>query len=250
MSTVETSKLEHPEISNSKINEDGDQIQGYIHLDDGEHIYFQSSGLRGLYDTNIDKQTSVVLLHGKKYSSQTWNQNKTLQHLLKYKYGNIAFDMPGYGNSSGKPQDFDNANIEWIIQCLTKLNITKDIVLIMPSMSGLYGLQWIFNNDYNKWLNGIIPIAPAFCDEYDKNMYKGLYLPTCIVYGENDETGLHRVSNEYLMEIPECKVNMIENGPHACYLKSYKEEFHEIMIKFLDEIESLKQCEEQQVISE
>ena len=83
MSTMlEVPKLEHPEISNGKISEDGDHMQGYLHLDDGEHIYFQSSGLYGLYDKNINKKTNVVLLHGKKYSSQTWDQNGPLPYLL------------------------------------------------------------------------------------------------------------------------------------------------------------------------
>eukprot|EP01084_Bolivina_argentea_P057860 105672_1 len=229
--------VNHPTFEHS------DHIQGYMHLNDGEHIYFQSSGLKGLYEENIDKQ-SVVLLHGKKYHSQTWNQNETLQYLLKNKYGNIAFDMPGYGNSSGKTHDFGNANIEWIIQCLEKLKLKENIVLIMPSMSGLYGLQWIFDDTYSKYLSGIIPIAPAFCDEYNEELYKKVTVPTCIVYGENDETGLHHISNKYLMQIPNHKQNMIEGAPHACYLKSNADEFHKIMIDFVNELENVKLCEQ------
>eukprot|EP01084_Bolivina_argentea_P057859 105671_1 len=235
--TISTIKLQHPEVSNGKISKDGDHIQGYLHLDDGEHIYFQSSGLTGLYGENITKQTSVILLHGKKYHSQTWNQNETLQHLLKYQYGNIAFDMPGYGNSSGRLHNFDNANIDWIIQCLNKLKLTENIVLVIPSMSGIYGLQWLFDSKYSQYLSGIITIAPAFCDKYDEELYKKVNTPTCIVYGENDETGLHDISNKYLMQIPNYKEFMIENGPHACYLKTNAQKFHEIMIDFMDELE-------------
>ena len=68
-------------------------------------------------------------------------------------------------------------------------------------------------------------------------MYRNADIPCCIVYGEKDETGLHQISNEYLMEIPNCKVHMIENGPHACYLKQHNTTFHKIMLDFLNEID-------------
>merc|ERR1712228_462113 len=184
----------------------------------------------------LKKETSVVLLHGKKYHSQTWHQNKTLQHLLRNKYGNIAFDMPGYGNSSGKRHDSNDANIEWIVECLEKLELTQNIVLIMPSQSGLYGLKWIFDDTYSRYLSGVISIAPAFCDEYDMNQFKGTHIPTCVVYGEHDETGLHTISNEYLLEIPNRREHQMDGAPHACYLKSNAKKFHKIMIDFLDEI--------------
>eukprot|EP01083_Nonionella_stella_P301311 1032966_1 len=233
-----TQLLQHPEISNGKISKDGDHIQGYMHLSDGEHIYFQSSGLRGLYEERVKKETSVVLLHGQKYHSQTWNQNGTLKYLFDNKYGNIAFDMKGYGNSSGKRETFENANMDWIIQCLDKLGVNRNIVLIMPSMSGLYGLQWMFNTKYSTYLSGIIPIAPAFCAQYDKELFKTIDIPTCIVYGENDETGLHNESNSCFVQIPKHKQFMIANAPHACYLKSNANEFHDIMLNFIDELEN------------
>lgn len=235
-SSIVVPTIEHPAISNAKINKEGDHMQGYIHLSNSEHIYFQSSGLRGLYEDNIKKDTSVVLLHGKKYHSQTWHQNRTLQYLLRNKYGNIAFDQPGYGNSSGKRHDAEDATIEWLIECLDKLELTQNIVLIMPSMSGLYGLQWIFDDVYSKYLSGLITLAPAFCDEYDVNQFKGTHIPTCVIYGEHDETGLHRISNEKLLQIPNRREHQIDGAPHACYLKSNAKEFHKLMIGFLDEV--------------
>ena len=147
--------------------------------------------------------------------------------------------MPGYGNSNGRADNFKQANIEWIIQCLDKLELNKNIVLIMPSMSGIYGLKWMFDTEYNKYLHGVISIAPAFCDEFDKQKYQQLSIPTCIIYGQRDETGLHNISNAYLSEIPNSEQFMIEDGAHACYLKSNAKQFHQIMIDFLDRIENM-----------
>merc|ERR1712154_513684 len=89
---------------------------------------------------------------------------------------------------------------------------------------------------HSRYLSGVITIAPAFCDNYDANQFKSTHMPSCIVYGENDETGLHTTSNEYLLQIPNRREHQMDGAPHACYLKSNAKKFHKIMIDFLDEI--------------
>jgi pimeloyl-ACP methyl ester carboxylesterase len=167
---------------------------------------------------------SVLLLHGAKFSAETWRALGTLTHLAEAGYHVIALDLPGFGKS--EDWRFDRAH--FLERLLAELGIGKPVVLA-PSMSGTVTFPVLEGRP--ELVSGFIGVAPAGAQRYAARV-KGNPVPTLIVWGDRDtvfpvsRAGLLAASFEH------ATVVILEGARHPCYLDE-PARFHDAVLKFL-----------------
>ncbi|KAM3914168.1 putative protein-lysine deacylase ABHD14B [Leptodactylus fuscus] len=173
----------------------------------------------------------VLLLHGIRFSSQTWMDLGTLQKLAAAGHRAIAIDLPGLGCSSdakapsplGEP-----APPGFIQEVLDSLNMVP-AAIISPSLSGMYSLPFVLNNPQS--VAAYVPVAPICTDKFTAQDYGRVQFPALIVYGDGDEQ-LGEVSVRNLKNLPNSHVFCMEGAGHACYLDD-PETWHHRLLQFL-----------------
>lgn len=180
----------------------------------GSRIHFLEAG-RG---------ETVLLLHGMRYSAQTWRELGTLELLARQGYRAIALDLPGFGESEAS-----DSPREHFLASLLPLIADRPVVVVSPSMSGLYAFPLLVRRA--SFVAGFVPIAPAGLDEHlDK--IRGLELPALVLWGENDTVVAAKVSRSLAEALPNSRRLEIGDAGHACYLDQ-PETFHRELLLFL-----------------
>jgi len=180
-----------------------------------------------IFVTNLkgsdDTRKKVILLHGMKFTSQTWKSIDTYAELEKAGFKVYAIDLPGYGKS----EPLGSSRKEDILEEVFKqLNIEKAIV-VSPSMSGMFSIPFVLNNP--RLVSGFVPVAPVIERGYSKEQFSACSVPSLIVYGENDKFAMDK--NKLLINIQSSKLKMIPNAGHPCYLDDPRL-FHNFFINF------------------
>ncbi|KAM9096876.1 protein ABHD14A [Sarcophilus harrisii] len=174
----------------------------------------------------------VVLLHGKAFTSHIWQQLGTLEILSRRGYRAIALDLPGFGNSFPLPAARTEAGrADLLHQVLQDLKV-KNLVLVSPSLSGLYSLPFLMRT--HQQLCGFVPIAPTFTENYTYKQFSAIKTPTLIVYGALDK-GLAQESLHKLQYLPNHSTVKLQDAGHACYLHQ-PHDFHDALLTFLDKL--------------
>mmetsp|Transcript_29116 Transcript_29116/g.38294 ORF Transcript_29116/g.38294 Transcript_29116/m.38294 type:complete len:218 (+) Transcript_29116:81-734(+) len=169
---------------------------------------------------------TVLLLHGARFSSETWEELGTLQIIANAGITAVAVDLPGYGKTTGASYQDD----EFLQTLMSKLGIS-DPVLLTASMSGKFAIPFLMQHPEE--LSGLVTIAPVSVSSYTVEQYQAVTVKTLIVYGEMDRMG--NASAGLLSKIPDHTVVMIPKGSHPCYLDN-PEMFHEALSAFLGSI--------------
>ncbi|XP_072506469.1 protein ABHD14A [Notamacropus eugenii] len=174
----------------------------------------------------------VVLLHGKAFTSHIWQQLGTLEKLSRRGYRAIALDLPGFGNSFPSPAARTEAGrADLLDQVLQDLKVKKP-VLVSPSLSGHYALPFLMRAHGR--LNGFVPIAPTFTENYTQKQFSDIKTPTLILYGALDK-GLAQESLQKLRHLPNHSTVKLQDAGHACYLHQ-PHDFHDALLTFLDKL--------------
>jgi len=178
-----------------------------------KHVEVDGSQLFYLETGELNTKGDVLLLHGMRFSSQTWWDLKTMEKLAQWGYHAVAVDLPEYGKS--KDSKAPTSTAHYLLSAIQALKLKKPTV-ISPSMSGMYSLPFLhqFGNEH---LTGYIPIAPITTEQYTKEQYENITVPTYIVYGSNDER-LGDPSYQNLKQIPRSEQKLMIDAGHACYL--------------------------------
>lgn len=177
-------------------------------------------------------RVDVVLLHGKAFSSRTWEQLGTLQLLSQRGYRAVAIDLPGFGSSApSKEASTEAGRAELLERVLRDLEV-KNAVLVSPSLSGRYALPFLVRGHHQ--LRGFVPIAPAATESYTREQFRAVKTPTLILYGELDHN-LARESLRQLRHLPNHTVVKLRAAGHACYLQK-PQDFHLALLAFLDRL--------------
>lgn len=171
---------------------------------------------------------SVLLLHGRAFSSETWEKLETLHTLAALGHRAIAVDLPGYGNTKEK---FSGNNAVFLVSLFNALSL-KDAhpVLVSPSMSGEYSV--VFLKDHSNMISGYVPVAPVATNSVPHSELQKVQVPTLIVYGSEDNTGLAETSLKNLQVLPNSREIKIEGAGHPAYLNQ-PAVFHKLMHNFL-----------------
>lgn len=170
------------------------------------------------------KGLPVLLLHGARFSSETWKSIDTLNVLASAGFHVIALDLPGYGRSEVSPLEPE----VFLAEAMTALGI-ESAAVVSPSMSGQYSFPLVIRAPEK--VAGFIPVAPAGSDRYLR-LLKKVKVKTLIVWGEKDEIIPMEKSDALAAVLEDSKRVILKGAGHPCYLDS-PEEFHRELLSFL-----------------
>ncbi|XP_009637637.1 protein ABHD14B isoform X1 [Egretta garzetta] len=178
---------------------------------------------------------TVLLLHGIRFSSDTWLQLRTLATLAENGYRAVAIDLPGLGRSKDAvaPAPVGQPAPGAFLKAVSEALCLGPAVVISPSLSGMYSLPFLFQ--HNHLLKAYVPVAPICTEKFTVEQYAQIKTRTLIVYGDQDaELGQASLNN--LQHLPEHRVLVLQGAGHACYLDK-PNEWHRGLLAFLQQLE-------------
>jgi len=185
----------------------------------GRELHYLEAGERGA--------TTMLLLHGARFNSDTWRKLGTIDKLTAAGYYVVALDLPGFGRSQSVDIDRD----ELLVTIMDALAIDKAVV-VSPSMSGTFSFPLVIRATDR--VLGFVPVAPAGIDAHVKALRK-VSVPTLVVWGENDQVIPLEESVALTAAIADSRRVVLRGASHPCYLDS-PDEFHRELIAFADSL--------------
>jgi pimeloyl-ACP methyl ester carboxylesterase len=170
---------------------------------------------------------AVLLLHGGRFSSATWEELGTLAVLARAGYRTLAIDLPGFGRS--QPSALSRA--DFLAGALDELGCER-AVIVSPSMSGTFSLP-LLARERGRFA-GFVPVAPAGIEDFAPQD-EGPAVPVLIVWGEEDETFPVAGAEILAAKLSGARVEVLPGASHPCYLDA-PERFHELLLGFLAEV--------------
>ncbi|XP_021567888.1 protein ABHD14B isoform X1 [Carlito syrichta] len=122
---------------------------------------------------------SVLLLHGIRFSSETWQNLGTLQRLAQAGYRTVAIDLPGLGRSKEAAAPVPIGELvpgTFLAAVVDALELGPPVV-ISPSLSGMYSLPFL--TAPGSQLRGYVPVAPICTDKISAASYANVKVPLC-----------------------------------------------------------------------
>jgi abhydrolase domain-containing protein 14 len=172
-------------------------------------------------------ERQVVLLHGKSFSTETWQKIDTLGVLAATGFSAIALDLPGYGKSAPAAHPAETL----LAAILDDLEIEK-IILVAPSFSGWYAFPFLFAHPAH--ILGFVGVAPRGITTYQAEL-NGIAAPVLAVWGENDDLIPLKNADLLVNAVANGRKVIIPGGSHAPYL-SDPERFHRELCDFCNSI--------------
>lgn len=171
----------------------------------------------------------VLLLHGARFTAETWKDVGTLVALAEAGFNAIAIDLPGHGKS---PYSTVTSNDDLMLAIISAFELTKP-TLISPSMSGKYSLSLL--QIHPSAISRFIPVAPVFFDGFNPSKLPS-GMPTLVVWGSEDLPGEER-SKILLGAMKNSEPFKIPGAEHACYLEEEDAKvFNTGVVHFLSKI--------------
>jgi pimeloyl-ACP methyl ester carboxylesterase len=175
-------------------------------------------------ESGSSSSPTVLLLHGARYSSDTWKSLGTLERVAKAGYHVLALDLPGYGASEVSPLEPEG----FLSEAMTALGVEKAVV-VSPSMSGQFSFPLLV--DSPERVAAFVPVAPAGSERYLSRLRK-VKVPTLVIWGEKDTIIPVEKSDALAAAIEDAKRVILQGAGHSCYLDR-PEEFHRALLEFL-----------------
>ena len=168
----------------------------------------------------------LLLLHGGRFSSETWRELGSLEHFAQNGYLVIAPDLPGFGRTPSNPL----SNEEFLAAFLNARGLAA-VALLSPSMSGGFSLPFVASHPER--VTAFFPVAPAgverFADQLRDNS-----TPTLVLWGSEDRVfdvdGAARLAALFAS----AQVHIFEGASHPCYLDQ-PDAFQRVVLGFLNE---------------
>ena len=166
---------------------------------------------------------TVLLLHGARFTSETWRELGTLEALSSAGLRVIAVDLPGFGESPRVSLEPG----EVLLRIVEKLG-GRPVVIVSPSMSGGSSLPLVL--EHPELVLGYVPIAPAGIDRYRSRLSE-IRVPTWIMWGSADAVFPLALGQVMAESIVDSQLSVFEGAPHPCYLED-PDRFHAEVIAF------------------
>lgn len=209
--------------------------------------------------TDANSTANVLLLHGQAFSSATWMELGTIQHLAAMGYAVAAVDLPGFGKTPAKAGLDKALFLEQLMYALSFK--PQGTVIVSPSMSGSFSIPFL--NKHPNLLKGYVPVAPVgadllksppskACGEPPKksSITHPLLLrhapsvlpdlscyatPTLVVFGEK-ESSAFLYGCALLSSMPRAATHMIPNARHPAYLDD-PQRWHTLLYNFIEALQ-------------
>ncbi|XP_025901890.1 protein ABHD14B-like [Nothoprocta perdicaria] len=197
---------------------------------DGQSLFYREAAPDG-----PGARLAVLLLHGIRFSSDTWLQLQTLATLARAGYRAVAIDLPGLGRSKDAvaPAPVGQPAPGAFLKAVWEALGLGAAVLVSPSLSGMYSLPFLL--EHSALLKAYVPVAPICTEKFLPEQYARIKTPTLIVYGEQDAE-LGQASLDKLRHLPAHRVLVLQGAGHACYLDK-PDEWHRGLLAFLQQLE-------------
>ncbi len=165
----------------------------------------------------------VLLLHGGRFSSATWEESGTLAHLGGAGLRAVAIDCPGFGESEAN----DLEPVPFLGALLDRLALDR-VVLVSPSMSGRFSLPFVVARPER--LRGYVPVAPAWIDEHGDAL-DGSSVRTLVVWGTEDDVFPVEEAAPFAARFEDAETLLLEGASHPAYLDR-PDAFHAALVRF------------------
>lgn len=169
----------------------------------------------------------VLLLHGGRFSSETWRQLGTLEALAGSGLRVMALDLPGYGASEASTLPRE----ELLTRVVSSLG-TRRVLLVSPSMSGSYSLPFVL--EHSEQVLGYVPISPVGLESYGARLGE-IECETLVMWGSGDQVFPLEKGELLARSVEGARLSVFEGASHPCYLDD-PERFHAELIAFAREL--------------
>jgi len=166
----------------------------------------------------------VLLLHGQRFTSETWRELGTLDLLVRQGYRVLALDLPGYGQSEAAALPREE-----FLAALVPLLFERPVVVVSPSMSGSFSLPLVARRP--SYVAGFVPVAPGAIDQNLESL-RGSKVPALIIWGEKDTVISPKKADLLARTMSASRKVILPGASHPCYLDK-PIEFHRELLQFL-----------------
>jgi abhydrolase domain-containing protein 14 len=183
---------------------------------------------------------TVVLFHGFSFSLGDWEKTGTLNELKSHSLPYLAVDLPrGKATKSQRKEMAEMKNYVPVLENLFRsagIDLSRSkLIIVGPSMGGAFALTYALEKPDQ--VSGLVLIAPSLAG-IDRDRLEDLNIPVLLVWGEKDTVfPLEEKGRELKQILPQAKLLIIKGARHPAYLDR-PEEFHELLIDFIDEVAS------------
>ena len=167
---------------------------------------------------------SVLLLHGARFDSGTWQELGTLDALSEAGLRAVAIDLPGYGRSKALRAD----PATFLANLLPQLGIGRPVV-VSPSMSGKWSFPLV--GAHPSLVSGFVPVAPAGTPGFARRK-ESSPVPTLVIWGEADRVFPASQASLLAGAFERSRVVILPGARHPAYLDD-KTTFHRELISFV-----------------
>lgn len=165
---------------------------------------------------------TVLLLHGGRFSSQTWHDLGTLDRLAEAGLKVVAIDLPGYGASTAGDADSET----FLAALIETLSLQRPVV-VSPSMSGRFAFPLMISAP--ELVAGWVPVAPVGIETSAGRLPEDL--PALIVWGDADAVIPIAQAEVLAAALPLAERLTLAGASHPAYLDE-PDAFHEALIAF------------------
>ena len=169
---------------------------------DGHKVHALSAG--------AEEGRPVLLLHGASFSSETWKEIGTIEHLAEGGCRVWAVDLPGFGRSEAADTEPDL----WLRKLLEELKLEQPVI-VSPSLSGRYSLPFV--TGHPEHVGGFVAVAPVGITHFETNLGR-IACPVLAVWGEEDRTIPFEHADMLVSAVENGRKVIIPGGSHAPYM--------------------------------
>lgn len=183
---------------------------------------------------------TVLFLHGQAYSSRIWDDRGILDAVTAAGDRAVAVDLPGHGDTPDRPEltaDDPDAAVArgiWLRDLIDELGGPEQVVVVSPSMSGSYSLQYL-SQFATERLAGFVPVAPVGIDAFARPD-EGAVVPAVAIWGSEDPSyspeRAQRLTDQLKGGSGQHRTEIIEGATHAAY-DDHPKEFTALLTAFL-----------------
>lgn len=190
-------------------------------------------------NSRVDKkELPILMLHGAKFSSKTWDTTGTISALCEAGFDVYAVDLPGYGRSEGKV-DAPLREV-FLAGIIDRLKLNRPIV-VSPSMSGSFSVPLILEDPAK--LSAFVSVAAVRVSKLADVDWSAINVIALHMYGELDTQigvpGAEAFKPKAGSSKRSAQIFQMNGATHACYLDNPKA-FNKRLLKFVNRAEGLK----------